>query len=171
MTGARIDLDDAEALSGLQRILAAAGDLDPVLDNIGVQMRQSTIARILAERSPDGTAFAPLNPLYAETKQGPGILRGKSGRLASIIYQLAGGDSVEWGTDMEYGAAHQFGVTIKPKNAPALVFSMGGRRFAVKSVTIPARPYLGINEDDRAAILKIVSDHFQMAVEDASARP
>lgn len=165
MTGAAltITVDDLAAGQALDRLLAAAGDLQPALKNVGEALRQSTIDRIQAGVSPDGTAFAPLNPDYARVeKKGPGILRGESGDLASIVYQVAG-DEVAIGNNVVYGAIHQFGGVIKAKNAPALVFSLGGRTVHVDQVTMPARPYLGVSAEDEAEIRAIVADHFNMA--------
>lgn len=156
--GITIDVGVIPITDVLSRLLAAAGDLRPALKNIGEYETASTIERIGREESPDGSVFAPLNPLYAEGKKGPGILRGESGDLASIVYQLAGDDSVEIGNNAVHGAIHQFGGVIKAKNVPALIFSMGGQSFAVESVTIPARPYLGVSAEDETEILGILSD-------------
>ena len=160
MTGVSMELKVGDAPDVLARLLAAAGDLTPALKNIGDHVAQSTKKRIAEGVSPDGKPFAPLNPLYAETKKGAGILRGESGDLASIVWQLAGDDTVEIGNNVIYGAIHQFGGVIKAKNAPAMIFSMGGEHFAVKSVFIPARPYLGVSQEDEAEIIAIVADHF-----------
>ena len=164
----KIELGNAGPVTdALQRLLTAAGDLRPALKNVGEYEAQATKDRIVAGVSPDGTPFAPLNPLYAKVeKKGPGILRGASGDLASIVYQLAGDAAVEIGNSVVYGAIHQFGGVIKAKNAPALVFSLGGDLVAVKSVTIPARPYLGVSKDDEAEILAIVADHLASAIGD-----
>jgi phage virion morphogenesis protein len=164
MDGLTISIDDRDVLDALARLLGAAGDLTPALKNIGDYGRKSTIDRIKREETPDGTPFAPLNPEYADEKKGPGILRGDSLQLSDIVWQLAGDDSVEWGNQGPHVRIHQFGGTIKPKNASALVFALGGRQVTVGSVTIPARPYLGINAEDEAEILAIVADHFEDAL-------
>ena len=104
MTGAVLTLDIRNTDDALARLLEAASDLKPALKNIGVELERSTKERIAREESPDGSHFAPLNPLYAKTKKGPGILRGESGDLANIVWQLAGDDTVEVGTNAIYGA-------------------------------------------------------------------
>ncbi|MBN9243388.1 MAG: phage virion morphogenesis protein [Mesorhizobium sp.] len=163
MTGAVLTLDIRNTDDALARLLEAASDLKPALKNIGVELERSTKERIAREESPDGSHFAPLNPLYAKTKKGPGILRGESGDLANIVWQLAGDDTVEVGTNAIYGAIHQFGGVIKARNAAALFFSMGGESFTVDNVTIPARPFLGLSKQDEEEVLAIVADHFQQA--------
>lgn len=165
MSGAAITIETGPVIDALSRLLAAAGDLSPALKNIGEYEAQSTKDRIAQGVTPDGNPFSPLNPLYAANeKKGPGILRGDTGRLAEIVYQLAGADSVEVGNDVVYGAVHQFGGIIKAKNGPALIFSLGGHKVAVKSVTIPARPYLGISKEDETEILAIIADHLDASV-------
>lgn len=48
-----------------------------------------------------------------------------------------------WGSrDVRYALIHELGGVIRPRRARALVFEVGGRTVAVRSVTIPARPYL-----------------------------
>lgn len=100
----------------------------------------ATLARFHTARDPDGNPWAPLNPLYAETKQGPGILRERGGLTGSIVYQVSG-DTVSIGSNRIYAAVRQRGAVIVPKNAKALHFMLGGHPVTVKPVTIPARPH------------------------------
>jgi phage virion morphogenesis protein len=162
MAGAQIKVDDKAVLAALRKLVEVAGNPEPALKNVGEYMRVETIGNIEAERSPDGSAFKALNPLYAQTKKGPGILRGESGDLARIVYQLGGGE-VAIGSNSEHAAIHQFGGVIKPKSASALVFEMGGQLFKVKSVTIPARPYLGVSAENAEEIIAIFQDYIEEA--------
>lgn len=162
MTGAQIRVDDAAVMGALRKLVEVSGNLSGALKNIGEHLQAATKERIAAERSPDGKPFAPLNELYKTTKKGPGILRGDSGDLASIVYQL-GEQEVLVGSDTIYSAIHQFGGTIKPKTASALVFLMGGQTFKVKSVKIPPRPYLGISAEDETEIMAILEDYIEEA--------
>ena len=61
-------------------------------------------------------------------------------------------DRAEWGTNTEYAAIHQFGGVVRAKSAGALRFQTGGEWVTKKSVTIPARPFLGIDEADETEI-------------------
>jgi phage gpG-like protein len=45
-----------------------------------------------------------------------------------------------------YGPVHQFGATIQAKHAAYLRFVVGGKWVSKKEVTIPARPFLGIED-------------------------
>jgi phage gpG-like protein len=84
-----------------------------------------------------------------------------SGGLSqSIRYQVTdGGASVEVGTNIPYAATHQFGATIRPKSKKALAIPQpDGSVRLVKKVTIPARPFLGFSEGDKATVLGILSE-------------
>ena len=56
--------------------------------------------------------------------------------------------TVATGTNVIYAAIHEFGGTIKAKNAKALVFEIDGEIKMVKSVYIPPRPYMRPAVDD-----------------------
>jgi phage gpG-like protein len=73
------------------------------------------------------------------------VLNRQSGDLAaSIHYRLRGNATAVVGTNMVYAAIHEFGGTIRAKNAEFLAFRLdGGRYVMTKEVQIPARPYLG----------------------------
>lgn len=48
-----------------------------------------------------------------------------------------------WGSrDVRYALIQELGGTVRPKKAKALVFKVGDRTVAAKSVTLPPRPYL-----------------------------
>lgn len=171
MTGKSITVDDADVNDALARLLRAAGDVTPALKNIGEYGAKTTRRRFIDQVDPDGNPWAALNPLYAETKKGPGILRGQTRTLSQIGWQIADNGGVEWGSNEVYARIHNEGGTIVPKSAAALVFSMGGRTFKVKKVTLPKRQFLGNNASDIDNILDIVMDHFVMAAEENPMSP
>jgi phage gpG-like protein len=171
MAGASITLDSLDVDHALSLLYAAAGDVTPALKNIGEYGARSTRQRFLSETDPEGNPWPDLNPLYAKTKKGPGKLRGETRALSQIIWQLVDETDVEWGSNEIYARIHNEGGKIVPKNAQALVFSMGGETFRVKSVTIPRRQFLGANERDIEEILGIVLDHFVEAVEGQNPSP
>lgn len=163
MTGTSITIEDSAVVDALGRLYAAAGDLSPALKNIGEYETRVTKQRFIDEKDPDGIAWKDLNPLYAKTKKGPGKLRGETRSLSQIVYQAAN-DNVEIGSNEVHARIHNEGGTIVPKNAAALVFSMGGQTFKVKSVTIPRRQFLGFSQADIEEIRAIIEDHFEMAM-------
>jgi len=66
-------------------------------------------------------------------------------------------ESVEIGSSLPYARIHQLGGVIRPKTKKALCVPMGGGRFLLlKSVTIPARPFLAIQKEDEQVIMRAV---------------
>lgn len=148
--------DEARAAFGrLERVMA---DPTPITRAIGVGLVTSTQDRFDDEISPDGAAWAPLNPLYASGKRGAGILREsamRGGLQGSITYRAARTE-VQVGSNKIHAGVHQGGAVISAKNGPFLVFRMGGKLVKTPSVTIPARPFVGISSDDQVMILDVV---------------
>ena len=169
MTGAVIEvkIDDTTAAKAFADMARVISDPQPVLRAIGTGLVQVTQDRFESATDPDGNAWADLNPLYASTKRGPGILREsamRGGLMASITYETSA-DAVQVGTNKIYAAVHQFGATIVPKEAPALIFRIGGKLVWARSVTIPARPFLGIGSDDEEMILDVVEGALARALD------
>lgn len=150
----------------LTRIAAIGRDPQPVLAAAALPLEDNVRQRIETGTDPNGVKwsdYAPLNPLYAQDKTGPGILK-ESGELQRTIRSGVQGHSIVIGSDLVYSAIHQFGGIIRAKNAPALFFVMGGKKFLRKSVTIPARPYLGFSTQDREVLVTHLSEFFRKAV-------
>lgn len=123
----------------------------PVMRAIGTGLVASTHQRFVTQTDPQGQAWSALNAEDAAAKRKTRILT-ESTRLHDSINEKAGRDHVSVGTNVPYAAIHQFGGTIVPKNASHLFFRIGGRLIVANSVTLPARPYLGISKDDEAMI-------------------
>jgi len=83
--------------------------------------------------------------------------------MGSITHR-ASQDSVEVGTNKIHAAVHQFGATIVPTQAEHLRFMLGGRLVKADSVTIPARPYVGVSAEDGRMIEETVVDALDRAV-------
>lgn len=67
------------------------------------------------------------------------------------------------GTNAKHAATHQFGEpgrTIRARRAKALRFQIGGRWVSKKQVRIkiPARPFLGLSEEDMQDLKATVED-------------
>jgi phage virion morphogenesis protein len=148
MTGAGLSLtvsiDDREVLAAFSKILDAMEDTTPLMATIGDGLVGSTHRRFITNTDPQGNAWAALNAEYERTKSKKYKLV-ESTRLRGSITRWAGRDEVRVGTNVPYAAIHQFGGTIKPKSSSHLMFRIGDRFVAAKSVTIPARPFLGIS--------------------------
>ncbi len=163
--GISMDWDGLHATLG--RIAAIGAQPAPLLAAIGVALEDSTRNRFRDGVDPSGIrweSYAPLNPVYATTKEGPGILRGPNLTLMQSIRSGVEGDSVVVGSDLVYAPVHQFGAIIQPKNARQLSFEMGGKLFHVDSVEVPARPYLGLSDGDREMVVGELEDAFTRAI-------
>jgi phage gpG-like protein len=130
-----------------------------LLDGLSRMGQQQTQRRIEEEKtSPDGVAW----PL---TVDGRPALFVTGTHLARSIDHAAGATEARWGTGWIGAKVHQFGATIRPKNARALHFELGGKSVFAKQVTIPARPYLGVSApnaaDLEAAAAKFIERYVQ----------
>jgi phage virion morphogenesis protein len=160
MTGVRVTIDDAALRQALAALARVGRDPSPALKALGPLLVSSTRDRITRERAPDGGAWSRLNPAYAAGKRGPGILRERAmrGGLFGSLTSQVDGSVLRLGTNKIYAAAQQFGATIVPRNAERLAFRLGKRMVFARKVTIPARPFLGISDDDRQTIVEVFED-------------
>lgn len=163
----RIEIDDRELLGALTRLIERAEHPDLAMREIGERLTESTQARFATSTAPDGSRWEPnaqatiLDHLSGRggfskktgkvTAKGSALAMNKrplvaSGLLRDSIHWglIDGGRGVEVGTDRfadkwEAGAAvHQFGST-------------DGR--------IPARPFLGMSDNDRETILDVLEGY------------
>lgn len=186
MTGVKItvELRDEEAREGLQRVfdrLGAQGRLD-LNRQIGTHMVNQTQKHFREERAPDGTPWQHLSPAtirkrMKNSRSALAILR-DSGILSGGVNYRATPDEVSVGATAPYAMIHQFGGTVTiPGREQTLYFKQdrtgqAGRRFAKRKkatretmvkipsyqVTIPARPYLGLSDQDERIIAEIAED-------------
>lgn len=151
----------ARITGALERLERLGRQPQEFLRALGLQQIERTQTRIREGVTPEGTPFAPLNPLYAAGKPaGVGILQ-STGNLRNHLTTALHGSTLIWGSNLEYAAVHQFGAVIRRRSAPALVFRIGGSWFRKQSVTIPARPYLGFNGEDREAAVATLETFFR----------
>ena len=134
-----LEIESSALDAALAHVTAVLSRSDVFMDRIGSYLVASTHRRFAAERGPDGKPWLKSARAIADggrTLTYTGRLRG------SIAYRLTdGGRAVEVGSNVVYAAIHQFGGSV-------------GRG---RKVTLPARPYLGIDERDRTNILRIVA--------------
>jgi phage virion morphogenesis protein len=158
----RIEVTDASLLAALRRLAGAMADTSPIMADIAALGEKSTRQRFRTQTGPDGKPWKP--SLRAQITGGRTLTQ--EGRLAASISSStrSGRDWAEWGSNVIYAAIHQFGGTIRARNAKALRFALAGGGFAtVKSVTLPARPFLGLSTDDIGDITRLIQDRLAAA--------
>jgi phage virion morphogenesis protein len=156
----RIEIKAAAVQAALNRLrsnLPSEGDMTPVMKSLGRVLLTGTQLRFRAGKAPDDQQW---KASLRAALHGGQTLRDSGGLLGSITYE-AGNGSVAVGTNKVYAAIHQFGGSIKAKGAKSLAFRLAGGGFAqVRSVTMPARPFLGASDTDQAELLRVLQAHF-----------
>ncbi len=162
-----IQIDDRAVLVALNNLVGKVSDISPALQDIGEHLTETTKRRFDTSTAPDGSTWAPntqttiLNYLGGTKgnfkKDGQlskkGLARqgskkpliGESRSLMSTINYLVSGNSVEIGSPMIYSAMQQFGGSKS--------------EFPNLWADIPARPFLGLSNDDRTNILDILAEY------------
>lgn len=162
MVGVSVTLDIDDTLRTLSEAQAALENPIEMWDEIGSAMVKATTGRFDAGVTPEGNPW--LQSIRVKMGQGNGQTLVDKGQLVRSITREASESGVQIGTNVIYAAIHQFGGTIRAKNAKGLRFSIPGVGFVnVQSVNIPARPFLGINAEDENEIGSIALRHVALA--------
>ena len=144
----RIAYDDRAVQDALNRLRDRVDDLQPAMREIAGHLKDSVDEAFASESAPDGSAWKPLaDSTIADrlrNRYGAGPILERSGDLAGRILadwddELAVvGSNQTFGGDVLAAAVHHFG-------------TRDGR--------IPARPFFGVSDEARSAIIRGVLDH------------
>ena len=166
-----IKVDNRDVLVAMRQLSDKTSNLANVLEDIGEHLTETTKRRFDTSTAPDGSKWSDnthttiLNYIGefkdSYTKKG-NLSKAGSGRIASkkplvgktkdlmilINPKVHGNNSVEIGSPTPYAAIQQF----------------GGRKseFAHLWGDIPARPFLGISDDDRRDILDMLAEYLTL---------
>lgn len=168
MSGLSYSVEGTQAaLSALARAAAGLDDATPLYADIGMLLVTSAQQNFERESAPDGNPW----PQSIRAKQEGGKTLSDTLRLLKSITHEAGPASVAVGTNVEYAAIHQLGGTIRAKTSRGLRFRMGGNGgwITKQSVTIPARPFLGLSQDDEKEIVALSEDYLGQTLGGADA--
>lgn len=181
--GIQLKVEDAEVNRSLSSVQRAAENPAAIMSAVAGFLVTTTQRHIEREAGPDGP-WPRLSPRTANKRIGrrrrgyENMLR-VSGRLYNSLTGESGADFALVGSNLPYAAIHQLGGTIEqpareqeiyqnynarsdtfdPRFRPrrssnfARTVKVGGH-----TVTIPARPYLYLDDTDRAEIEAIVAD-------------
>lgn len=164
-----ITIEDAQVTEALQELQGRMTDMTKPMDDIGELLIRTTRERFGEGKSPDGVPWAAKSLATIEAyrrRAGKGVntrvdtrpLHGPSGALQSTIFKRTGPDFVEVGSPQVYAAVMQFG-------ALEGAFGQTGTGSPIPWGTIPARPFLGISDTDRTAILEILTEWLEDAAD------
>jgi phage virion morphogenesis protein len=150
---------DARGFAGPEAALAKLAPLKEakLLDGLARLIQQQTRTRIEEEKtSPDGARWK------ANTQGTPTLYQ--SGALSRSIDYAVTGSQVIVGSGLVYSAIHQYGGTIVPRDADALAFMIGNAFVRVQKVVMPARPYLGVSNDNASEIVDVAARFIRKAL-------
>lgn len=179
MAGTRLTaaVDDAQARAMLARL--GEPGTDDLMPRLGEYLQASTQKRFKSQTAPDGSAWQPLKPRYAQRKKyhQDKILTLRGYLRSGIHYQVTGPAEVEVGSNTKYAAIHQLGGEIDQPERQAIMryrtvagrMLFAGRKhkrgvterqvtIPVHFAKIPARPFLGLSTVDEAEIRAIILD-------------
>lgn len=147
---------DQRAFQGALNRLSALVDFSgaALLEEIAALGESQTRRRITDEKTaPDGTPWKP-------NLAGTSILLQSGQNLLASVASSSDDEEAVWGAGWEFAHIHQDGAVITANTAAALSFRVGDRSVHAKSVTIPARPFVGLSAENRAELDELITDHF-----------
>lgn len=143
MAGARVELDARGAERGLGALVGALEDPRPLLANIREYLLRVHRERFDKMEAPDGTPWAALTPAYQRRKhRNAGRILVLRGYLRNTLVGQIDTEGLVFGTNLIYGAAHQFGR---------------------EEIGLPARPWLGLSEDDENYLVTLAHRYLERA--------
>ncbi|MGJ5203636.1 phage virion morphogenesis protein [Bradyrhizobium sp. HKCCYLR20261] len=174
MTGALLRLE-VQGGAAVENTIAGAisrlSNPQPMFEDIGLALVTSTHHRFDRSKAPDGS---PWPPSLRVVQRGGKTLILSSRLYRSITFQ-ASSTQVEVGTNVIYAAIHQFGGTIDQDAREAVLHFKTNKRTGIsrfakpskadrarkatigaRTVHMPARPFLGLDQDDPRTITTIV---------------
>lgn len=169
----RVEIQDQEVQAALERLVESGEDMSPAMRDIGEYLVESTKGRFRTGTAPDGTPWAPNSEatiraaLYRMGRKAPpkgatlpakrpGI--GESRRLGQEIHYRAGPQDVEVGSALIYAGTFHLGARKRQYGSDS-----AGR--PIPWGDIPARPFVGLSEEDGGAIEEIVAEFLEGSLE------
>ena len=140
-----IKIDNQEVSKRLLELAHKGKNLRPLMRNIAGIFAYSTEENFANEGRPDKWLDLSERTKKQRKKSGhwPGQILQVSGQLASSISTYYDDESAIIGSNLDYAAIHQ----------------LGGQAGKNKAVSIPARPYLKLTNDDFDEIMEITEKY------------
>lgn len=179
MAGVTLEFDAVAALAVVNEVAAALADPAPMLRDIGEFLLIAHDQRFASQASPDGTPWQALSPAYLKRKKkNRDKILVLDGFLKNTLRYQVNNNELLFGTNRIYGAMMHFGgsIDVAARSQQAYFRQDGktgdvGNQFVSKrksnfaqwvtigayTIQIPARPWLGISDDDNYAIAGIAT--------------
>ena len=127
---------------------------EEIMEKIGFYIENEMRKRFESGTDADGKAWAKLKLRKGKPLRDTGRLMGSLG-TAEI-----NGYSVSLFSNLIYAGIHDRGGTITPKNAKMLAWTVGGKSYFAKSVTIPQRKFSGISDKNKKDLRKLIKEYY-----------
>lgn len=162
MTVVNIQLDISQLSRVIDKAVERLSRPKLMFAEMGEELLAIHFARFTAQQAPDGTPWQPLKDWYRESKKkNVDKILTLDGHLSGTLRYQASDTGVIFGSDRPYAAIHQFGGVIKPKGNYPLKLGAAKDSPRAQSVTIPARPWLGLSADDEQRLIDIARKHLK----------
>ena len=140
-----IKIDSKEVEHKLQELAKRTSDLKPLMKNIAGIFASAAEDNFAEEGIPNKWQDLSKVTKKLREKKGkwPGQILQVTGQLASSVNTYYDNDSAVIGSNLEYATIHQ----------------LGGQAGRNKKVTIPARPYLKLTDEDFDEIIEAIEKH------------
>ena len=153
MFGIRWLIKDDQAKSALKKAASKMETPEGALRQCG-----GVLLRSIAKTFEAGGRPTKWKPSIRASMAGGKTLLKTARLLRSITMQVAA-RRLTVGTAVIYARIHQLGGTIKPKSAKALKINIPGIGWrTMKQVTIPARPFLVLQDEDIRVFGRIIAE-------------
>lgn len=177
-----VNIDDDQLMDGLATLARQGEDASPIMRGLAGVMRSAAEDAFDLERDPvTGAAWPPLNAAYKKKRYEDGYtgkILSRTGKMQQHLSVRHGKDFALVGVSAPYAAAHQFGARtrahiIRASAKRALSFyGRNGRLVVRKAVRhpgsrIPPRPFLGVGEDHKDEMRRLIVRHLRKAVRGA----
>ena len=154
-------------LASARKAFAAIRDMgaDPteLLDLWGITLEASMRRRFDTGQGPGGIPW----PVSRRAQHDGGKTLHDKGNLENSLRYEVRPHELEVGVDgvgrsAKFAYVHQFGATIVPRNAGALRFPIPGGGYVVtQKVTIPRRPIVGVDAEDKRDMKEVALEHLR----------
>ena len=151
-------------LETLNRLVAAVDDTTPAMYDIGEYLIASTRQRFHDMQGPQGEPWVPNSAVTQDVAEergdtyDPRPLFGPTKRLSSEILSFPSNGEVAVGSALIQAAVMHYG-------AEQGAFGTSARGGPLPWGDIPARPFIGLSDDDQVQVLDILNEHLADAIQ------